>query len=92
MFEFFQFSRKRTLNFDQLQTLQMIAQQVVLSLEGSVRIPGPAKKRLALKLTAELLDELGIVAPDSLVDTAIEAAAKLLKALDAQLLSAGSPS
>ena len=84
MFEFFNFARKRRLSYDQLQTLQMVAQQVVLSLEGSLKVPGSAKKAIALKLVGELLEQLGIVAPDSLVDTAIEAAAKLLKALDVQ--------
>ena len=80
--------------FVQLQTLQMdrsgnasaCAQQVVLSLEGSVKIPGAAKKALALKLVGELLEELGIVAPDSLIDVSVEAAARLLKALDVQSL------
>ena len=86
MFEFFNFARKRRLSYDQLQTLQMVAQQVVLSLEGSVRIPGAAKKAVALKIVGELLEELGIMAPDSLVDTAIEASVKLLKALDVQAL------
>ena len=94
MLEFFNFARKRRLSYDQLQTLQMVAQQVVLSLEGSVKIPGAAKKALALKLMGELLEELGIVAPESLdrsgnadaCDTAIEAAARLLKALDVQSL------
>jgi len=86
MLEFFNFARKRRLSYDQLQTLQMVAQQVVLSLEGSVKIPGAAKKAIALKLVGELLEELGIVAPESLVDTAIEAAARLLKALDVQSL------
>lgn len=86
MFEFFNFARKRRLNFDQLQTLQMVAQQVVLSLEGSIKVPGTAKKALALNIVGELLEKLEIVAPDSLVDTAIEASVKLLKALDSQAL------
>jgi hypothetical protein len=86
MFEFFNFARKRRLSYDELQTLQMVAQQVVLSLESSVRIPGAAKKALALKFVGELLEQLGIVAPDSLIDVSIEAAVKLLKALDAQSL------
>ncbi len=86
MLEFFNFARKRRLNHDQLQTLQMVAQQVVLSLEGSVKIPGAAKKAIALKLMGELLEQLGIVAPDSLIDVSVEAAVKLLKALDAQSL------
>ena len=82
MFDIFNFARKRRLSFEQLQTLQMVAQQVVLSLEGSIKIPGAAKKALALKLMGELLEEIGIVAPDSLIDTAIEASVKILKALD----------
>lgn len=86
MFEFFNFASKRRLSLDQLQTLQMVAQQVVLSLEGSVRIPGTAKKALALQIVGELLEKTGIVAPDSLLDIAIEAAVKLLKAVDAQAL------
>ncbi len=93
MFDFFNFVRKRRLSYDQLQTLQMVAQQVVLSLEGSIRLPGAAKKALALKLDCvtppalgELLEDLGIVAPDSLMDIAIEAAVKLLKALDTETL------
>lgn len=89
MFEIFNIARKKRLSFEQLQTMQMdrsgnayaCAQQVVLSLEGSdcvtpsaLRIPGAAKKALALKLMGELLEQLGIVAPDSLIDTAVEAA------------------
>ena len=84
MFDFFTQARKKRLNFDQLQTLQMVSQQVVLSLEGSIRIPGATKKALALSLVGELLEDIGIVAPNSLVDTAIEASVRLLKALDAQ--------
>lgn len=91
MFEFFNFARKRRLNYEQLQTLQMVAQQVVLSLEGSVKVPGAAKKALALKFVGELLEQLDIVAPDSLIDTAIEASVKLLKALDSQVLPRAEP-
>ena len=90
MFDIFNFARKRRLSFEQLQTLQMVSQQVVLSLEGSIKIPGAAKKALALKLMGELLEQIGIVAPESLIDTVIEAsdgdvtpsALKILKALD----------
>ncbi len=86
MFEFFNFARKRRLNHDQLQTLQMVAQQVVLSLEGSVKIPGAAKKAVALKIVGELLEELDIVAPESLIDISIETSVKLLKALESEAL------
>ncbi len=91
MFEFFNFARKRRLTHDQLQTLQMVSQQVVLSLEGSVRIPGAAKKAVALQIVGELLEDLKITAPDSLIDISIEIAVKLLKALDAQDLPLAGP-
>ena len=83
MFDFFTQARKKRLNFDQLQTLQMVSQQVVLSLEGSIKIPGATKKALALTLVGDLLKEMRIVAPESLIDTAIEASVRLLKVLDA---------
>jgi hypothetical protein len=86
MFEFFNFARKRKLSFDQLQTMQMVAQQVVLSVEGTVKIPGAAKKAMALEIVGGLLEKLDIVAPDSLIDTSIEASVQVLKALDAQTL------
>lgn len=79
MFEFFNFVRKKRLTHDQLQTVQMVAQQVTLSLEGSVRLPGAAKKALALRLVSEISEELGIMAPDSLMDVAIEAAVRAAK-------------
>lgn len=62
--------------------MQMIVQQVVLSVDGAVKIPGATKKALALQLSGELLEEMGVIAPDSLVDTAIEASVRLLRALD----------
>jgi hypothetical protein len=86
MFKFFNFARKQRLTHDQLQILQAVAQQVVISLEGSVRIPGAAKKAVALKIVGELLEKLEIVAPDSLVDISVEVAVKMLKALDLQSL------
>ena len=86
MFEILNFIRKRRLTHDQLRALQLVSQQVVLSLEGSVRLPGATKKALALKLVGELTRDLGFVAPDSLVDVAIEASVKLLKALDSESL------
>ena len=61
MFEILNFIRKRRLTHDQLRALQLVSQQVVLSLEGSVRLPGATKKALALKLVGELTRDLGFV-------------------------------
>ena len=82
MFNFLRRHQRPKLNFDELQIMQMIVQQVVLSVDGAVKIPGATKKALALQLSGELLQELGVTAPESLVDTAIEASVRLLRALD----------
>ena len=82
MFNFLRRSRRSRLSFDELQIMQMITQLVVLSVDGAVKIPGATKKALALQLSGELLQEMGVVAPESLVDTAIEASVRLLKALE----------
>lgn len=78
------FSKKR-LSYEQLQIIQFIAQQVVISIEGSVSVPGASKKAMALELMAQMLEELEIVAPDSLVDAMLESAVAILKAMDKAL-------
>ena len=78
------FSRKR-LDYEQLQIIQLVAQQVVLSLEGSVNVPGAHKKAMALELMAQMLEEMNIVAPQSLVDAMLESAVTILKAMDSAL-------
>lgn len=66
----------------QLQILQFVAQQAVLSVEGTVKLPGPNKKAVALDLTGKILEEMGVVAPGSLVDTLIESSVQVMKATD----------
>lgn len=82
--ELFNSGRKKRLTFDQAQILQLVAQQVVTSLEGTLKVPGGVKKAVALDLVNQILKEVGVVAPDSLVDTSIEASVKILKMLDKQ--------
>lgn len=81
MFGFFRNLMREPLSIENLQLLQMITQQVVLSVENSVRISGTEKKALALKLTGAILKKADIVAPDSVVDTAIEASVQMMKHL-----------
>ena len=76
--------RKKRLSFEQLQILILVTQQVVVSVEGTVRLPGADKKALALKLVGQILEEMKVVAPDSLLDAMIESAVSILKALDAK--------
>ena len=85
MFGFLNKLRKKTLSFEQLRILQLIAQQVVLSVEGSVKLPGADKKAVALELMAQILEEIGLVAPGSLVDALLESAVSILKAVDKAL-------
>lgn len=83
--------RKKTLSFEQLRILQLIAQQVVLSVEGSAKLPGADKKAVAIELMAQILEEIGLVAPDSLVDALLESAVSILKAVDKALAKEAKP-
>jgi hypothetical protein len=76
---------KKRLSYEQLQIIQLVAQQVVLSVEGSVNLPGARKKAMALELMAQMLEEMNIVAPQSLVDAMLESAVTILKAMDSAL-------
>ena len=59
--------------------LKLLAEQVVRSLEASVRIPGRAKKALAMELVRGLLAELGAdEASDLVIDAEIESAVATL--------------
>jgi hypothetical protein len=82
MFGFLNKIRKKRLNYEQLQILQFLAQQVVLSVEGSVRLPGSGKKALAIELMGQLLEELELVAPESLLDALIESSVSILRVLE----------
>lgn len=81
MFGFLKKLTHERLSYEQLQTVQFVAQQVVLSLEGSVNLPGVEKKTMALELMAQILRELGITAPESLIDVMLESAVSILKTM-----------
>jgi Bacteriophage holin of superfamily 6 (Holin_LLH) len=82
MFGFLKRVARQPLNFEQLQILQIVVQQVVLSVEGTLRVPGANKKAVAIELVGQILEDLHLVAPDSLVDAMIESAVSILKSLD----------
>ena len=81
MFGFIKRAAKKQLNFEQLQILQLVVQQVVLSIDGSIKLPGASKKAMALELVGQISEELNLVAPDSLVDAMIESAVQILKSM-----------
>ena len=66
------FTRRKTITFDELQVLQLMTIQVVCSLELAAGISDLEKKRLAFECTASLLDEVNIVAPPCVIETAID--------------------
>ncbi len=76
---------KKRLSFEELRSVQAIADQVVLCMEQTMRMPGPEKKKLAVKVAASLLKDAGIPCPDSLVDTAIEASVRVMNLLESQV-------
>ena len=92
MFRFLKRVAKERLNFEQIQILQLVVQQVVLGVEGTVKLPGAKKKAVALELVGDVLEKLDIVAPDSLVDVMIESAVRILKSVDKLIDSEKIPS
>ena len=81
MFGFLKRAAKKQLNFEQLQILQLVVQQVVLSIDGSIKLPGASKKAMALELVGQISEELNLMAPESLVDAMIESAVQILKSM-----------
>lgn len=78
---------KKRLSFEELQSVQSIADQVVLCMEQTMRLPGNEKKKLAVKVASSLLKDSGILCPESLVDTAIEASVRVMNLLEKRALS-----
>lgn len=74
--------RLRRLSVDDLLVITTVAEQVVLCVEQTMRLPGPQKKELAMKVAAELLEESGIDAPEKVLETAIEAAVRIMRLLE----------
>jgi hypothetical protein len=91
MFGFFRKLSRSRLSFEQLKILQFVTQQVVISIEGSVDLPGARKKAIAIELVGQILQEMNLVVPNSLVDALIESAVGVLKALDKSLERATRP-
>lgn len=74
--------RRPRVSHEIVRTVQIVAEQVVMSIEQTFRMSGERKKELALKLLAELLAEIDIKVPVLLLDTAIEAAVRAMRILE----------
>lgn len=62
---------------EDLLAIQTFAEQVVLAVEQTVKLPGSEKKIIAMELLAELLKDSGLDPPLRFMETAIEAAVRL---------------
>ena len=81
------FGMQKKLSFDEIRSIQAIADQVVLCLEQTMTLPGDQKKELALKVVLSLLKDSGILCPPSVVDTAIEASVRVMNLLEGRARS-----
>lgn len=75
----FNFLFGRRLRLEDLHKIKELAEQVVLAVEQTARLPGPDKKRLALELLIDLVKESGLSPPILLLEIALEAAVRLSK-------------
>lgn len=72
--------RRHLLPLDELEKLKLLAEQVVLAVEQTARLPGDDKKRLAMELLMDLVRENGLSPPSQLLlEIVIEAAVRLTK-------------
>lgn len=76
------FGPGKRLSFDEIRSVQAIADQVVLALEQTMKMPGPQKKALAVQVATSLLADGGIRVPVQVVDTAIEASVRVMNLLE----------
>ena len=91
MFGFLKRLTKKALTYEQLQIVQFVTQQVVLSVENSVKLDGLSKKAVALELTGKILEETGLFTPDSLVDAMLESSVSAMKKVEKILEPRNSP-
>lgn len=71
---------RNLLPLDQLEQIKALAEQVVLAVEQTAKLPGEEKKQLAMELLMDLVRERGLDPPGQLLlEIAIEAAVRLTK-------------
>lgn len=73
--------KRNHLDFDEIQTIQLVVQQTVLSLDVSKSVPEPDKAALASQISIDLLEEMGISAPSFFIEIVVAASARLLQEL-----------
>lgn len=77
----FSYPNPNTVSLEQLQTLQLIAQQVVFSLDGLTQLSSEEKKNIALMNVNDLYQAFGLEIPHEFIDISIEAGVCLARTL-----------
>lgn len=78
-FIFSPFRKRRTITFERLQILQILAFQLVCSLELTAGVSEQEKRGLACEQAYAILDEIGIRAPYALIEAAVDSSLYALK-------------
>ena len=73
------FRRKKpiSLSFEEIQIVQLIVQQSVLSVEGLEKTPQESRSWLACEMADGILKEMGLMAPTILLETLVDASFQL---------------
>ncbi len=73
------FRRKKpiSLSFEEIQIVQLIVQQSVLSVEGLEKTPQDHRSWLACEMADGILKEMGLMAPSVLLETLVDASFQL---------------
>lgn len=77
------------MNVAQIRMVQLLATQVVLAAEQTLHGTGAVKKKLALQVLQEILDEQGLRPSRLVLDTAIESCVYLMNVCREELGSEG---
>ena len=82
------FRRKKptSLSFEEIQIVQLIVQQSVLSIESLEKTPQEDLSWLACEMADGILKEMGLVAPTVLLETLVDASFQLSRELKARKL------
>ena len=82
------FRRKKpiSLSFEEIQIVQLIVQQSVLSIEGLEKTPQESRSWLACEMADGILKEMGLMAPTVLLETLVDASFQLSRELQLRKL------
>ena len=76
------FQRRRSITFEQLRMIQLIAFQLVCSLEIEGLVPETERRSIACEETLGVVEELRIQVPFSVIESAVDCSLSVLSRAD----------